>query len=84
MSFEEWCEEFASHLGDRDDAKWMREEIFAKATWMMLNKKINKLEKQLKEADRLILEAKRVFAPNTTNSDADEYIDKYIKNKEKK
>ncbi|WP_417447211.1 hypothetical protein [Kangiella sp.] len=51
MSFEEWCEEFASHLGDRDDAKWMKEDIFAQATWVMLNKKIDKLEKQLEETE---------------------------------
>jgi hypothetical protein len=37
------------------------------------------LRKQIKEANRLILEAKRIYAPNTTNSEADDYISKYIK-----
>ena len=40
------------------------------------------LRKQIKEANRLILEAKRIYAPNTTNSEADDYIERYIKDKQ--
>lgn len=41
------------------------------------------LMERLKYADKLIIEAKRKFAPHTTNSNADDYIEKYLKEKEK-
>ncbi len=42
-----------------------------------LQAKLAKKDEQIKEASRLILSAKKSFAPNTTNSEADDYINKY-------
>lgn len=48
----------------------------------VMEEEIKKLKTQLEEANKLILSAKQTFAKNTTNSEADDYIAKYLTPKE--